>query len=265
MPLVTVNGVEIYHEWHGPPEGAPVLVFVNGLLTDTSSWTAHLPRFIDRYRCLVYDCRGQGRSSKPDQPYTPRLHAADLAALCGALGVERALFVGLSNGGTALLYLAAERPDLFRALVVSGVFAHADALQQAKLRSWATAMETGSAPLRFDVSMPWVWGARFLDANVERVMKFRDRALLMPNEAAINLIRGAMDHDARAVLPKVTAPTLVLVGAEDVLTPHWLAEDLVSRLANARLEVLAGGGHAVALEDPEAFSDRVLAFFAEVP
>jgi 3-oxoadipate enol-lactonase len=263
VPLVSVNGVELYHEWHGP-EHAPVVVFVNGLLTDISSWATHLPLFTERYRCLVYDCRGQGRSSKPDEPYTPRLHAADLAALCGALGVERALFVGLSNGGTALLYLAAERPRLFRALVVSGVFAHADPLQRAKLRSWATAMETGSAPLRFDVSMPWVWGARFLDANYERVMKFRDRALLMPNEAAINLIRGAMDHDAREILLRVAAPALVLVGAEDVLTPRWLAEDLVRRLPNARLEILAGGGHAVALEDPETFSARVLAFFAEV-
>jgi 3-oxoadipate enol-lactonase len=263
VPLTRVNGVDLYHEWHGP-EAAPVMVFVNGLLTDISSWTPHLPAFTERYRCLVYDCRGQGRSSKPDEPYRPTLHAADLGALCDALGIERALFVGLSNGGTALLYLAAERPELVRALVVSGVFAHADPLQQAKLRSWATAMETGSAPLRFDVSMPWVWGARFLAANHERVMKFRDRALLMPEEAAINLIRGAMDHDARPVLPRVTSPALVLVGEEDVLTPHWLAEDVARRMPNARAEVVAGGGHAVAIEDPDAFSARVLAFFAEV-
>ena len=263
MPITPANGVELYHEWHGPKE-APVVVFVNGLLTDTTSWAPHLPLFTDRYRCLVYDCRGQGRSSKPDQPYEPTLHAADLAALCAALGIGSALFVGLSNGGIALLYLAADHPALVRALAVSGVFAHADALQRAKLRSWATAMETGSAPLRFDVSMPWVWGARFLEANLDRVMKFRDRALLMPTKAAINLIRGAMDHDAREVLPQVRAPALVLVGDEDLLTPRRLAEDVVRRLPNARLEVLSGGGHAVALEDPAAFSERVLAFFAEV-
>lgn len=263
MPLSSVNGVELYYEWYGPDD-APVVVFVNGLLTDTSSWAQHLPRFTDRYRCLVYDCRGQGRSSKPDEPYVPTLHADDLAALCGALGIGRALFVGLSNGGTALLYLAADHPALVRAVAVSGVFARADPLQRAKLRAWATAVETGSASLRFDVSMPWVWGARFLDKNVGRVMAYRDRALLMPDRAAVNLIRGAMDHDARAVLPRVAARALVLVGEEDVLTPRWLAEDVVSRLPNARLEVLAGGGHAVALEDPETFCGRVLRFFAEI-
>lgn len=263
MAQVQVNGIELYHEWHGP-EGAPLVVFVNGLLTDTGSWAPHLPFFTDRYRCLVYDCRGQGRSSKPDQPYTPRLHAADLAALCESLGIGPALFVGLSNGGTALLYLAAEHPGLVRALAVSGVFAHADAIQQAKLRSWVTAMETGSASLRFDVSMPWVWGAAFLESNLDRVMKFRDRAMLMPDAAAINLVRGAMDHDARPVLPRIASPALVLVGAEDVLTPRWLAEDLVTRIAGARLDVLAGRGHAAALEDPESFCGRVLAFFAEV-
>ncbi len=264
MTTSSVNGVELYHEWHGP-EGAPVVVFVNGLLTDTTSWAAHLPFFTERYRCLVYDCRGQGRSDKPDQPYVPTLHAADLAALCDVLGVGPALFVGLSNGGTALLYLAAQHPVRVRALAVSGVFAHADALQRAKLRSWITAMEAGSATGRFDTSMPWVWGARFLESNLERVMKFRDRALQIPDAAAINLLRGAMDHDARTVLERITAPALVLVGEEDVLTPRWLAEDVARRIPGARLDVLAGGGHAVALEDPQAFSERVLAFFAEVP
>lgn len=263
MPLTPVNGIELYHEWHGP-DGAPVVVFVNGLLTDTSSWAAHLPLFSDRYRCLLYDCRGQGRSSKPHEPYTPRLHAADLAALCAALGIGPALFVGLSNGGMALLYLAAEHPALVRALAVSGVFAHADALQQAKLRSWVTAMEAGSATLRFDVSMPWVWGARFLETNLDRVMKFRDRALLMPDAAAIDLVRGALDHDARTALPQIAAPTLVLVGDEDLLTPRWLADDVVTRIPGARLEVLAGNGHAAALEDPEGFSRRVLAFFGSL-
>lgn len=262
MAQVHVNGVDLYHEWHGP-EGAPPVVFVNGLLTDTGSWAPHLPLFTGRYRCLVYDCRGQGRSSKPDEPYAPRRHAADLAALCRSLGIGPALFVGLSNGGTALLYLAAEHPELVRALAVSGVFAHADALQQAKLRSWVTAMETGSASLRFDVSMPWVWGSDFLASNLDRVMKFRDRAMLMPDAAAINLVRGAMDHDARAILSRIGAPALVLVGGEDVLTPPWLAEELVRRIPGARLEVLAGHGHAAALEDPEGFCAAVLAFFAE--
>jgi 3-oxoadipate enol-lactonase len=263
MSLTTANGVELYHEWHGP-EGAPQVVFVNGLLTDTASWAPHLPFFTDRYRCLLYDCRGQGRSSKPDEPYPPRVHAADLAALCEAIAVDRALFVGLSAGGMALLHLAAGRPDLVRALAVSGVFTHADALQQAKLRSWVTAMETGSASLRFDVSMPWVWGGRFLDANYDRVMKFRDRAMLMPDAAAINLVRGAMDHDARELLPRITAPVLVLVGAEDLLTPPWLAEDVARRVRGARIEMLDGLGHAAALEDPERFSRRVVDFFAEV-
>ena len=263
MPLVSVNGVELYYEWHGP-EHAPVVVFVNGLLTDTSSWAPHLPSFAARFRCLVYDCRGQGRSSKPDQPYPPALHAADLAALCDALRVPPAAFVGLSNGGNTLMHFAAERPELVRSLVLAGVHAHADALMRAKLRSWVTAMEAGSAPMRFDVSMPWVWGAAFLEANEERVMKFRDRALTIPIKAALNLIRGAMEHDARDALSRIGAPTLVLVGGHDLLTPPWLAEDVATRLPKARLDVLPIGGHAAALEDPDTFTARVLTFFAEV-
>ena len=263
MPLTAVNGIELYHEWHGP-EGAPVVVFVNGLLTDTSSWTPHLPSFTPQFRCLVYDCRGQGRSTKPDQPYPPALHAADLAALCEALRVPPAAFIGVSSGGNALMHFAPEHPARVRALVLADVHAHADALMRAKLRSWATAMKVGSAPLRFDVSMPWVWGGAFLEANEQRIMKFRDRALTLPVEAALNLIRGAMDHDARDALGRISAPTLVVFGSEDVLTPSWLAAVVANGVPGARLEAMVGGGHAAALEDPDAFSRLVLSFLAEL-
>ena len=133
----------LHYEWHGP-EGAPLVMLVNGLLTDTSSWAPHLPRLAERHRCLLYDCRGQGRSGKPEGPYPPRLHADDLAALCAALDLPPASFVGLSNGGNALLHFAADHPERVRRLVLSGVHAHADPLMRAKLASWASAMEAGA-------------------------------------------------------------------------------------------------------------------------
>jgi len=263
MPTIRANDITLYYEWHGNPAGRP-LVFVNGLLTDTTSWAGHLPFFTDRYHCLVYDCRGQGQSDKPDQVYETRLHTMDLAALLAALGVPRAHVVGLSNGGAAALALAAAQPAQVGALVVSGAYAYVDTILRAKLRSWIRAMEAGGSPVRFDVALPWVWGGRFLDENYAALQGYREKGANLPIGPARTLIAGAMVHDCRADLPRIQAPALVVVGEEDVLTPVWLARALAAPLPRGELAIMPGLGHAAALEQVEDFSRRVRAFLARV-
>ncbi|MGH2541804.1 MAG: alpha/beta fold hydrolase, partial [Ardenticatenaceae bacterium] len=121
MPKVQVNEIDLYYEFHGRAAGA-IVVFVNGLLTDMSSWTRHLPFFVEDYRCLLYDCRGQGQSDKPDHVYETAIHAEDLAELVKTLGIERAHVVGLSNGGAAALLFAADHPTRVDSLAVSGAY-----------------------------------------------------------------------------------------------------------------------------------------------
>jgi 3-oxoadipate enol-lactonase len=263
MPKIRIKDVDLFYEFRGNAEG-PTLVFVNGLLTDTSSWERHLPYFAERYRCLVYDCRGQGQSDKPDHVYTTSLHAADLAGLVEALGIERAHFVGLSNGGAALLHLAADHPERVQALVISGAYAYADTILKVKLTSWIRAMEAGGSPARFDVATPWVWGGGFLEKNYEGLLSFREKGVNLPTMPVANLIRGAMEQDARGKLARIAAPMLVIVGEEDVLTPPKLARAIVKEVPGARLHVMEGLGHASALEDVEGFSRVVLGFLEDV-
>jgi 3-oxoadipate enol-lactonase len=263
MPHVNANDIDIYYEFRGNPEGRTV-VFVNGLLTDTASWNGHTPYFEERYRCLVYDCRGQGQSSKPDHVYDTRLHTADLSALLDALDVRKAHVIGLSNGGAAVLDYAASRPERVEALVVSGAYANIDTILRTKLISWIRAMEAGGSPLRFDVATPWVWGGGFLEKNYEGLLHYREKGVNMPIEWAMNLIKGAMVHDIRDRLPLVQAPTLVTVGEEDVLTPPALSRYIASQVPLGEFRMLDGLGHAAALEDVEGFSRIVLDFFARV-
>ncbi len=240
------------------------MLFVNGLLTDTSSWARHLPHFVGRYRCLLYDCRGQGQSAKPDHPYTTAHHAADLAALLEGLAIEGAHVVGLSNGGAAALHVAAEQPHRVQSLVVSGAYATVDSLLRAKLTSWVRAMEAGGSPLRFDVATPWVWGGAFLDEHYDTLLAFREKGVNLPIQHAMNLIQGAMQHDVRAALPRVQAPTLAVVGEEDVLTPPALSRQIAEQVPHGRLHIMPGRGHAAALEDVPAFCQIVLDFLREV-
>ncbi len=263
MPKIAVNNIELFYEFRGNPDG-PTVVFVNGLLTDTSSWNGHLPYFEDKYRCLVYDCRGQGQSDKPDHVYATGLHTSDLAALVEALNVGRAYFVGLSNGGAAVLDYASQHPERVGAVVVSGAYAHSDTILRVKLTSWVKAMEYGGSALRFDVATPWVWGGEFLEKNYEGLLPYREKGANMPVEWAMNLVKGAMVHDIRARLPHVQAPTLVIVGEEDVLTPPSLSRYIADNIPNAELYIHTGRGHASALEDVAGWSRVVLDFFGGV-
>jgi 3-oxoadipate enol-lactonase len=258
MPTLALPEVEIHYEWHdrGADPAAPVLVFINGLLTDCSSWAGHLPSF-SCYRCLVWDCRGQGRSSKPEQPsYPVATHAADLLGLLDALGLDEPVaLIGLSNGGAAALEFAASRPERVAALIVSGAYAEVDRLLEAKLRSWIAAMQSGGPVLRFDVATPWVWGPSFLAQHWEALQGYRDKGLALDVAAAQRLIAGAIEHAVLDRLGAIRCPTLVHVGEHDLLTPPMLARAIVDAVPLARLELTAGLGHAAALEHVQGFVD----------
>ncbi len=266
MPRVRVGDVELFYEWTGP-EGGPVVVLCNGLLTDTSSWRPTVTALGDRYRILTYDCRGQGQSDKPTTDgagYPPAVHAKDLAGLLDHVGVTSAHFIGLSSGGCVALRLAADRPGVARSLIVVSAYARVDAALRAKLQSWVSAMEAGGAPLRFDVATPYVWGETHLEKNYEALKPFRNAALGINMEPAINLIRGAMEHDILDRLPGIDAPTLVVTGDEDILTTrrHW--GELLRGLPRSEHAVMKAAGHAALLEQPEVFNRLALDFLARV-
>jgi 3-oxoadipate enol-lactonase len=259
MPYQMVNGIQMYYEWHGAENAFPV-VCINGLLMDTTSWVLQLPAFAEHFRVLVYDCRGQGRSDKPDGPYPQALHAQDLQGLLDALGVRRAHIVGLSNGGTIAMHFTSNCPDYVERLALIDTFASVDALMRAKLDSWLSAVNAGGPDLRFEVATPWVWGRRFMDANPELLAKLREKSRESDPKAIRNLIQGTLEYDIRERLPTITMPTLVLVGEEDVLTPPWYSRELAEHIPNAQMFTVPQAGHALTIERPAVVNTLVLGF-----
>ncbi|MDQ2913417.1 MAG: alpha/beta hydrolase [Chloroflexota bacterium] len=259
MPTVAVDGVDLYYEIHGDEAGAP-LVFVNGIFQDTTGWSLHVRRFAYR-RCLVYDCRGQGRSAKPTGPYLMDRHAADLLGVLDALHVDRADVVGLSSGGAVAMTFAAAHPARVRRLVLVDTFAYADAALRAKLRSWEAALDAGGPGLRFDVSVPWNFSRGFLEDHERDLPALRERALTLDPDAMRALMAGSAAHDARAALSRIAAPTLVLVGEEDVLAPPWVAREIADAIPDAHLQTIAAAGHAMPIERLDEFCDALRTFF----
>lgn len=254
MPQIDAGGLSMNYQWQGPEEG-PVLVLINGLLTDLTSWNAHLPALTQHFRVLTYDCRGQGGTEKPETgPYTPLLHARDLEALLDGMGVAQAALLGVSSGGCIALQFAVCHPGRVTALVVANAYGRADTALQVKLNSWASAMRSGGGPMRFDVATPWVWGASFLNRNFEALRPFRDKATGLAPHAVLHLIEGAMEHDVLVETASLTCPTLLLAGDEDVLTPLSYLYELQRRIAGSRVLMLEQAGHAMFLEQAARFA-----------
>ena len=263
MPHIQANGINIYYELNGGDD-KPLVVFINGIFQDTSSWSLATRAFADTFRTLVYDCRGQGQTDKPlDGPYTSELHARDLAALLDALHIGRAHVVGLSNGGIILMHVARHFPERLNKIVLLDTFAFMDASQQAMLNSWRAVLLVGGSALRFDVSMPWTWGRDFLENNLEAVLALRERAATLPVHSSIHLIDGAREHEARPWLPSITAPTLIVHGDEDRMALPRSAREMQSLIPNARLHWLSGAGHAAWLEQAAEFHQVTKRFLSD--
>src|SRR5437899_862801 len=124
MPIVHVNGIDLYYEIHG--RGSPV-VLVAGFSTDHRAWDAVLPIYADRHQVIVFDNRGIGQSSCPGAPYTADMMAADTVGLIRSLGLASAHFVGHSFGGCIVQAIVRRHADAVRSAVISCSFLKANA------------------------------------------------------------------------------------------------------------------------------------------
>jgi pimeloyl-ACP methyl ester carboxylesterase len=114
---IEADGLKIYYEVHG--EGEPLLLVHGGTAT-SQSWASHLPAFTEDFRVFAPDSRGHGRTDNPSSELSYRVMADDAAALVGALGLQRPLVLGYSDGGQIALELGLRYPGLASALVLGG-------------------------------------------------------------------------------------------------------------------------------------------------
>ena len=114
---IEANGLRIYYEVHG--EGEP-LMLVHGGTATSRDWASHLPAFTEHFRVFTPDSRGHGRTYNPAGELDYRVMADDMAALVDALGLQRPLVLGYSDGGQIALELGMRYPGLARALVLGG-------------------------------------------------------------------------------------------------------------------------------------------------
>jgi pimeloyl-ACP methyl ester carboxylesterase len=203
---------------------------------------------------LTYDPRGAGASDRPERGYDFPLHAADALAVLAANGRERAALVTASRGLNAALLLAADHPDRFDRLAVVAPYMQLDGEEPD--REWLDSLladwQGFIVPFMHDV---------FTEPGSDDVIAEMIAIGLeaTPGVAVAQELELDWERPAR-LLAEVSTPTLVIHGAEDAPVPAAHAERIVAALPNARLELIAAGGHRPDIRSPELVNPLLLEF-----
>lgn len=253
---------QVHYELYGRP-GDPVLSIVNGLSMRTSHWAPYFKLLpAAGVRVLSYDLLGQGQSSKPILGVDFEDHARILEALHDHLGLERPYVMGISFGGVVALKYAVMFPDALAGLIPVSTFSELDP----QLAGHAFNLFTGMARVGFefylDLLMPLNFTNAWLRQNQPLIELIR-RVGVSSNElfGVQNLMESLQDfRSMTAELAGITAPTLILNGEYDVLTPRHLHDIIRRAVKHSRLVIVPHMCHAFTLEIPELTS-RLLADF----
>lgn len=258
MRAVRANGLTFHMAEGGNPTG-PVVVFANSLGTDLRLWDRLLPFLPPGLRIVRFDLRGHGLTDAPDGPYTMDDLAADAAGLIEALGCAPVTFVGLSIGGMIGQHLAATRPDLVRALVLSNT-----APRMGTPQMWADRMAAiragGIASLEAAILDRW-FGPDFRprpEARLWGAMLTRT-----PVTGYLGCCAAIAGTDLTTATAGLRLPVLAIGGSADGASPPEAVRGMAASIPGATCHVMEGAGHLPCVENPAAYAAILTPFLKE--
>jgi 3-oxoadipate enol-lactonase len=273
MPEAMLNGARIYYQEHGP-KSAPPLILAHGLGGNHTMWAFQVPALKRKYRLILWDCRGHGRSEVTDNGYSIGQFVDDQYALLQHLGIQRAHIGGLSMGGWIAWSFAVAHPEATNALVLSDAAGYLNGMGQEWLTdkrnlfaaSAKVVMEKGRAPLA-DVTINLMFSPEFIKARPDIIGPIRAEIAADPGVGYARTVEQmflsywqAPPLNVNSQLASITAPTLIIVGEVDQLTPVPTQQALARAIPNARLEIIPGSGHVPPIEQPELWNRLVMEF-----
>jgi 3-oxoadipate enol-lactonase len=261
---VKSNGQTLYWESYG--EGEP-FILVMGIGYDSTLWGLHqVPFFSQHFKTIVFDNRDAGRSSKATKPYSIADMADDLAGLMIGLDIERTHLLGLSMGAMIAQEFALRYPKKLEKLVLTGTGAANARSKFDPISIWNYIKTQDTNGLMFAAQQfIWLFSESF-NRNHEAVNQTLQMLASNPNpvsaEAYQRQAEAYVKHDTLDRLNQVTAPTIVIAGEQDRLTPPWICKEVADAIPNAKYKLIMGEGssHVLPLERPDDFNQAVLSF-----
>jgi 3-oxoadipate enol-lactonase len=257
MPTITADdGCRIYVQVEGR-EDAPALMLSNSLGTNLSMWDDQVDEFAKHFRVIRYDRRGHGQSAVPPGPYSMERFGRDVIAVLDALGIEKTNWCGLSMGGMVGQWLGANAPERIEKLILSNTNLH-----YAEKAFWndriKAVKEKGLEPLVEPNMQRWFTEGFRASAPAE-MARMKEMFLATSPLGYVASCEAIRDMDFTASNPRITAPTLVIVGKQDPATPPAAGEAIAKQIKGAKVAAL-DAAHIANIEQPKAYTETVLNF-----
>lgn len=255
-----VNGILLHYVQAG--EGVPLLL-IHGYPLDHAMWQPQIDGLGGLAQLIAPDLRGFGQSDAPKGVYTMDAHADDLCALLDALHIRRVVLCGLSMGGYIALAFWRKYAARVLALILADTRAGADTPEArlARLETAAQVRQLGSAPA-IEAMLPRLLAESTRRSRLDLVESVSAMMRRQRPTGIVGALLGMAERpDSTSILPTITAHTLVVFGAEDVITPaRTPGPGLADAIPHSRLVVIPSAGHLSNLEQPEAFNGAVREF-----
>jgi pimeloyl-ACP methyl ester carboxylesterase len=268
--LIELRGLRFYYrDWASAKPNAPTLLLLHGYTGHARSWDSFAAAMSSRYRVLALDQRGHGETQwAPATAYDTIEMVADVEAFVKALGLCNFALLGLSMGGLVSIGYAGKRPAALSKLVIVDIAPEIDVeglkrIQAGVVRSDVfDSVEEAYARARVDNPIP---PDDQLRHRVEYSMMRRDdgkftyrydRALRDP----ANPRKGIPPEEGWRLAANINVPTLLVRGEVSDILSKPVAAQMAKAIPNCRLVEVAGSGHPVPLDKPDAFLDAVATF-----
>ncbi|MBQ0826578.1 alpha/beta fold hydrolase [Streptomyces tagetis] len=261
----TRDGVGLYHESRGT---GTALVFLNNFFLTSPFWREYTEELAGHHRVVTYDLCNHGASSRHDREPTWEEHAADVVGLLDGLGIESAHLIGTSASTQLARDVALAHPDRVRGLVLAGpVFGLTGMRRHRQLnRSWLVTLKSEGIAALYNQIYPEVISGRMNeDGGTPGFLGLRESFMAMNTlDQLVNGLTLAQQGDPDpALLGRVTAPTLIALGDDDILLSPGRGHDLAALFPDARCQIMPNAGHVPYLDDPEGFQGLVRKFVEE--
>lgn len=240
------------------------IVLLHGHPLNRTMWRAQIEFLQTNYRVIAPDLRGYGETSVAGDVSTMKEMASDVAALLHSLNLEKVILGGLSMGGYVAFEFYHQFPNRVRALILADTKPSTDTeeARQKRFDSAEKALKEGMSPIAEEM-LHKALAPQTLETKSETVNFVKEMMLSTKPEGAAAGLRGMAERtDHTGLLEKITVPTLIIVGAEDQITPPAEAEKMHRAIKDSQLATIPAAGHLSPVEQPEEFN-RALSQFLQ--
>lgn len=256
MKTINRDGVHLAYEVKGPKDALETVMFHNGVMASYTSWSLYAQLF-ERMgvRVILYDMRGQLLSDKPEGPYTFEEHALDACAIMDAVGVKRAHMIGTSYGGEVAMKMAITHKARVASLMVIDSVASVDEQLKRFIELWIMLAKTEDAERFFEGVKATLYHPDYIQAHQADMAKRIEAMEQLPLEyyrGQVTLYETFL-HDVDMIddLEKITAPTLVVCGADDILKPVKFSEAIHRSIEKSEFVIIPDCAHVAIFEKPQ--------------